>query len=411
MQVKRREKQILFLCICYFMYVFFYGIIVKITISNNLLFQIKTYIPEVLLLVIMIECVMQGKLHIKKATFYLLTYSILVFIFNLFSFGLNEQALYLVRDIYIPLFAFSFIIEANITEHGTEYFFNKIIPLLKIYLILGLTLAVIEQIRGWEWTSQFYTGYSFYGQDPYSKVKIAHNLGLLRAPSLSGNFATFGYYCLIADIIIRSRTKTTWKRLLWDVVALVCMVLATNKSAVVVFAVIIILGGTSAIRSKSARLNKFIIAGVIAIVLVYSVWLFGDNSDGSSYLTGLFQRFDVWDQLIDQVTWPEMLFPYRQFSYGTGAEGAIGFWDNTYFYFLFTQGVVGAALWFVILKDRYKNGMQAKDETIRLAVYYMTIAFLVLGITVNVTQGRGFFSLYLVFLGIARSIRGGYSKD
>ena len=186
------------------MYVFFYGIIVKITISNNLLFQIKTYIPEVLLLVIMIECVMQGKLHIKKATFYLLTYSILVFIFNLFSFGLNEQALYLVRDIYIPLFAFAFIIEAKITEYGTEYFFDKIIPLLKIYLVLGLTLAVLEQIRGWEWTSQFYTGYSFYGQDPYSKVKIAHNLGLLRAPSLSGNFATFGYYCLIADIIIRS---------------------------------------------------------------------------------------------------------------------------------------------------------------------------------------------------------------
>lgn len=36
----------------YIAYVFMYGLIVKFTISNSLLFKAKTYIPEVLLLFI-----------------------------------------------------------------------------------------------------------------------------------------------------------------------------------------------------------------------------------------------------------------------------------------------------------------------------------------------------------------------
>lgn len=53
-----------------------------------------------------------------------------------------------------------------------------------------------------------------------------------------------------------------------------------------------------------------------------------------------------------------------------------------------------------MLKDEYKKGMKVKDNTIKLSISYMTILLLVLGLTVNVTQGRGFFPLYLVFLGI-----------
>ena len=143
-----------------------------------------------------------------------------------------------------------------------------------------------------------------------------------------------------------------------------------------------------------------IIASVAAITLVVSFWLFGDNSEGAGYFTGLLERLNVWNELTDQVAWTEMLFPYRQFTYGTGAMGVVGFWDNTYFYFLFTQGIVGTVLWFVLLRKEYTKGMTLKHKELRLIVYYMTITFLVLSLTVNVTQGRGFFSLYLLLLGI-----------
>lgn len=405
MHIGRREKKILILCMCYFMYVFCYGIVIKLTISDSLLFQIKTFIPELLLLLVMVECMLQGKIHLNRVSFYLAVYSLVVFVFNLINFGLNEQSLYLIRDIYMPLFAFIFLMSANITEEGAEYFLTKMVPFLKVFLIAGLLLAVVEQMRGWEWTSQFYTGYTFYGQDSFSKVKIAHNLGLLRAPSLSGNFATFGYYCLIADIIIRARSSKIWKTILWDAITLACIVLATNKSAIVAFAIVLVLGGTSTIRSKSARLNKVIIAGVVGVALLSAVWLLGDNSDSAGYLTGLINRFDIWNRLSSQVEWTEALFPFRQFAYGTGAEGPVSFWDNTYLYSLFSQGIIGSALWFIVLKDEYKKGKKVKDNTIKLSISYMTILLLVLGLTVNVTQGRGFFSLYLVYIGIACAVQ------
>ena len=403
----RYEKSTINLCFIYIIYVFLYGIVIKITFLNSTLFQIKTYIPEAVLALIVLMGIFRNGIKLKRFLLPLLGYSAFVFLINLAIYGLSEQAFYWIRDLYIPLVAFCFLLMIKFSPNGITEFSRKLSVFFKIYLIAGLILALFQQLQGWEWASSFYTGYTFYGQDEVSKIKIAHNMGMLRAPSLSGNFATFGYYCLIAAIFINANKISFWKKLFWDIIALFCMVLATNKSAIVAFAVILVLKQTVDIREKSKKLNYIILVLIAGFLGITTILFFGDNSSEYSLLTSLFARFDVWEGILTDTSVLEAMFPYKQFMYGSGAEGGVSFFDNTYLYSIFTQGIIGTALWIYVLGKVYKSRMKRGSLMVRHYVYELTIALLVLGLTVNVTQGRGFFSLYLVLLAVGFSIVGG----
>lgn len=394
----RYEKSTINLCLAYIIYVFLYGVVIKITFLNSTLFQIKTYIPEALLAFIVMMGLLRNGIKLKGFLMPLLGYSVFVFLTNLIIYGLNEQALYWIRDLYIPLAAFGFLLMMKFSPDGMKQFSEKLVVFFKIYLIAGLVLALVQQFRGWEWSSSFYTGYTFYGKDEVSQIMIAHNMGLLRAPSLSGNFATFAYYCLIAAIFVEAKTTVFWKKLFWDIIALLCMVLATNKSSIVAFTVVLVLRQTVDFRKKSRRHNNIILVFIAVFLVITTTMFLGDNSSEQSVLTGLFARFDVWEGILTAASALETLFPYKQFMYGSGVEGGVGFFDNTYLYSLFTQGIIGTAIWVYVLGKVYKSRMKYGNLMVRHYVYELTIALLVLGFTVNVTQGRGFFSPYLVLL-------------
>ena len=397
--MRKEERYVLDICLFYIIYVFLYGIVIKLTISNGLIFQIKTYIPEFALGLITILSIIKNRFQIKRYMLVLLVYSLIVLIFNICLYGFNQQGLYSMRDIYIPMAAFCFI-GTKVSDKATQDFSNKIIIFFKCYLILGLFLAIMQQVKGWEWTSTFYTGYSFYGQDPISKIKIAHNFGLLRSPSLSGNFATFGYYCLIAVIYISSYTEKKLVRIFWDIIAIACMVLATNKSAVVAFGVILLLRQTVEVRKKSTRINRLIIVLLTGLIGASTLFLIGDNTNTNDIFTSLFERINVWKEILVGTSFWEVLFPYKQFTYGSGAEGGLGFWDNTYLYSLFTQGIVGTILWIQAIKRTYNLRLKEKNISVQHCVYELTVALLILGLTVNITQGRGFLAPYLLLISI-----------
>lgn len=45
----KNQKMKLNRCLLYIMFVFMYGMVIKLTMSNNILFQVKTYIPKMML--------------------------------------------------------------------------------------------------------------------------------------------------------------------------------------------------------------------------------------------------------------------------------------------------------------------------------------------------------------------------
>lgn len=52
--MRKEERYILDICLFYIISVFMYGIVIKLPISNALIFQIKTYIPEFALILLYI---------------------------------------------------------------------------------------------------------------------------------------------------------------------------------------------------------------------------------------------------------------------------------------------------------------------------------------------------------------------
>lgn len=403
--MRKIKRGILSLCLFYIIYVFLYGIVVKLSMPSEILFSLKTYVPEAILGIICVMAVLCNGSKIQTNSALLITWSVLVFIINVINYGAGESMFYLLRDIYIPMLTFCFIKNVGFNEEDVEKFQKRLASFSKMYLIVGLVLCIIQQIKGWEWTSAFYTGYSFYGQDSVSKVMIAHNLGLLRAPSLTGNFATFGFYCLICYAIITSFPMKKNRNFFWTILTAACLVLCTNKSALVGFGIVLLFRYTVDFRKKSFKKNGIIIAIACLIILGSGFFLIGDNnSTETNFFTGFMNRFDVWSGIFDEVSWTEMLFPYRQFMYSSSAQGGFSFWDNTYFYAIFSQGIIGTFLWvWAIGRTMKKQMLISKGSVNRAYLQPLIILLCTLSITVNITQGRGFLSEFLLLLGIGSS--------
>lgn len=61
----KNQKIKLNLCLLYIMFVFMYGIVIKLTMSNNILFQVKTYIPKMMLgLIAVLNIILLNILHL-----------------------------------------------------------------------------------------------------------------------------------------------------------------------------------------------------------------------------------------------------------------------------------------------------------------------------------------------------------
>lgn len=61
----KNQKMKLNLCLIYIMFVFMYGMVIKLTMSNNILFQVKTYIPKMMLgLIAVLNIILLNILHL-----------------------------------------------------------------------------------------------------------------------------------------------------------------------------------------------------------------------------------------------------------------------------------------------------------------------------------------------------------
>lgn len=61
----KNQKMKLNLCLLYIIFVFMYGMVIKLTMSNNILFQVKTYIPKMMLgLIAVLNIILLNILHL-----------------------------------------------------------------------------------------------------------------------------------------------------------------------------------------------------------------------------------------------------------------------------------------------------------------------------------------------------------
>lgn len=61
----KNQKMKLNRCLLYIMFVFMYGMVIMLTMSNNILFQVKTYIPKMMLgLIAVLNIILLNILHL-----------------------------------------------------------------------------------------------------------------------------------------------------------------------------------------------------------------------------------------------------------------------------------------------------------------------------------------------------------
>lgn len=384
----------------YIFIIYFYGLITKFTINNKFLFSIKTILPEFLLMTIICISILiilkKGTYKIKnKYLFLLICYIGLIFIMNLFTYPSINSVSFVIRDLLIPIVTLFCLNQIDFKKEELNKLINNLIKIFILFTITGFILAVVQKNMEWEWTSQFYTGYSFYGLDPYSKIKIWHTHGSLRVPSLTGNSVTFGVYNLVAFLfILKSDIKYRFKYLLL-IINILNILMATNKTAFIGLILILII-------DILKRLNKYLkINFIIFNIIVFAITLSIIINLEPNFLFSLKERFNYWILSFSYFPLYSILIPLNLFKITASADGFIAFMDNSYLYFFYSTGIIGV---FIILKTIYKMYVKNAKHNYEVIINYMVIVFFISSMLVNVTQGRAYFVNFCILVPLLKKL-------
>lgn len=366
--------------------VMFYGIIIKFTINYNILFTLKTIVPELILstiiLIISISTIKNKTLLKNKSFSLLIVYLVFIVIMNLFTLPTTVQILSVIKEFLLPIIVCYLISQVEFDKELIEIIFKRLSKILIIFTILGFILATIQLNKDWEWTSKFYTGYSFYGLDPYSKVKIWHTSGKLRVPSLTGNSASFGFYNVIAFIFIYKLNINKSYKVSILTMNILNILMSTNKTALI--SIISIICIILAKRFKNISKINFIICILFTCtILIYFILKYNLN-----LIFSMLERFKFWENTLTSIGFINLIIPLNLFNTTSAAQntGFLNTLDSTYIYMYLSIGFFGLILFiYNILKFMNKN---KNNEIVR----YMIITFFISSLTVNLTQGRAFFN-------------------
>lgn len=374
---------------------FFYGIIIKFTTWNSVLFEIKSFIPECILVAICVCLLLKNGLKFSIFNLFGIVWFILIVVLNIILIGLTSvEALYTFRDLIIPLFVAVFINSYSFQKTSLNDFMRFLIRLSVIYLISGAILGVIERIMGTEWTSSFYTGYVFYGNDDTSGVKISTVDGRIRAPGLTGNSASFAFYAVVSLLILWSdKRKNIISKLLCSACGIAIIWSTENKTAIIGLATIMLVW----IFYKGISNKKY-----VKITVLLSAILIVLGLCGIPYFISAFpsfqERLQLWGDVIKDINIIEFIFPYRAFLYGAGGGDFTSVLDNAYLYFLLSGGILGFAWIYLFAFKMTKTAIKDYGKSFLFVSFFVFL--LMSSVTTNVVQGRAFFSICFILLAL-----------
>lgn len=386
----KQEKSVVNLLLIYLVYIFFYGLIIKFTRGMGVLFTIKTYIPEILLLIIAAKCILITKgRSIRKFSLIGGFYFLCVLVIGFGYYGGSSDAFYLVRDLFLPIFVGIILARKDFHDETLTRFYSIFLKVCMAYLIIGAILGIVEYTNGWEWASRFYAGHTFYGTDAHTKVIITEAYGQLRAPGLTGNHVSFSYYALIAMIVVlASKSIGLFGKAFFMMCGIAILISTTNKTAIVCFALVLALY----VFRRLSKKWKYIMLGVTGIIAM--IYLSGHLS--SNVFLSTFARFDFWKTIKEYVNPIEILVPYKVFAYNPNASGVISFWDNTYLFLLFSTGVFGLIWIYLFCFKMYKKN---KGTQFGFMFEQMFLFLILASLFNNITNGRAYFTVFLIMNG------------
>lgn len=392
--ISKYEKIIEISVLMYFITIFFYGLLIKLTFNHSFLFNVKTILPEFFLIVIIITIlirVIKEGIYIKSTNITIFTgYIIIIMVMNLHSLPNTREINLFIRDILIPILVSFSIYQANLSKNTIRKITVNLFKISICFVIIGFILAIIQYINGFEWSSKFYTGYSFYGFDEVSKIKINNTLsGKFRVPSVTGSSATFGFYNILAIILLLNIGKKNIFKMIMLGMAVTNIILSTNKTALILFLVVL-----GVYLAKDIPKNLKVAIGCIffSFIIIYILILIKNDS---GIFFSLKERMNFWISIFKDNFNYKVIIPLNLYSFSAGGEGFTSVWDNTFLYVLFALGPIGFIL---IIMNIIISYSKAKQSDYKNIIIYLIIVFVIGSFTTNLTNGRCFFSIYLILI-------------
>lgn len=388
------KKNISYLVVTYIIVTFFYGIIIKFTFKTNMLFKFKTILPEVILSIIILLsliCILKSKRRLRnKWLFIFIIYSFVIIIINLFTRPSASEIAYVIRDVILPIITLYVLYNVDFTNQELKFILDKILIIMILFTILGFILMLLQHLLGWEWTSSFYTGYTFYGLDEASRIKVWFSKGdIIRPPSLTGNSGSNGIYNVISLIFIQQLIDKKRYKYPMVVLSCICTIMSTNKTAIVTLVIILVINKLSKLN-KILKINYIIITSIILTIILIPII---SNED---IIYSTLDRFNLWSENIVNIKAINFIIPINLFN--TTAVSNTGFLsvlDSSYLYFLLSFGIIGLILLVCNLIALYIT--KSNNSCIPR---YLILLFLLSSLMLNVTQGRGYFSIMCLLVPI-----------
>ena len=404
-----REKAVLCFMLIAVCWALLYGIIVKFTLGNSLLFALKTYVPEAMMLCSLLVAAFGGLLRgIDKRDVVLICLFGLSFCLGL-AFDDTSNAPVLFRDVYIPVFFLLLAVRIDFSDDSIDWFFGALTCLMILYVAGSLALYYVEARNGYDWTARFYTGYSFWGQDPVSKIQINSNGRFMRLPALTGSSVKSAMYAVLALTLFLSNKKLKgFFRIMMIVAAFVCVAIFNNRSSLLAAVVLI---AVALIRNISRGKGMALFLGIVIAVFGFAVLFFLQLGDGSALsLDSAFLRLEFWTGMFSEQGIANIILPVNVFSVSAGGSGIEGLnlttdWDNGFLYILFAFGVPIFVLLLAFFVRQWKaaetNSQSATRVLYAMLCRDLLIASAVIALSSNIFQGRSWFFMFVLVYCVA----------
>lgn len=416
MRIKNKsfDKVITNILILYFIFIFFYGIIIKITFPYKFLFTIKTIIPESLLFTICLLCVFKTK-KISKISFLAIIYFFMVLVLNLFTSYSTNSFMMTFRDVFIPIITGFLLSSISMSEESYYDFFKKITIVSVLAIIIGFILGILQYSRGWEWTSAWYTGYSFWGNDEVASMYIMTSGKHVRVPSVVGHNVKFAMATFFQILCVMSYFRVKIKnnknrKLIYNLIEKVSVLLgminifiSNNKTTFVICIILFVI----CLIKHSNRYSKIIITFTS---LVLGLYIYFELKASTDFLLSFFDRFSKWSLLFKQDIIGNLILPISTFNFAGNSDttvAVLNYWDNTYLYFIFAFGLLGLYLllyWLYAMSIGAHKICYSKGKMD--FIYYLALFTILSSFTTSIVLGRSFFNIYILTVAFLSNKKG-----
>lgn len=401
---KKSQKDVYLLVsisvIGYLSILLFYGFLRHIGLKNAFIEKISPFMAESFLLLIVFAWLLDGA-NIRKIWISFITYLIMVALVSILTAPTIKSVLLTVRNVLLPIMMLVCLSELHLSSSQIKKLMRRVRVIFVVFTIIGFIFANIQFTLGWEWTSKFFAGYSFWGTNEDQTVRIVQGWFGFNVLGTMGNAAIFGFYNGIAILIyLFYAFRRKIFNLLLISLSFYNILLSGNKTALLAIAILIFFKFLLSFSWKDKKLLFMIILPFI-ILLVGIIFLI--FRDGKFFYT--FQmRLELWGELLSNEDYAmNIIFPHNlfYFSAGAGNTGLISFWDNAYLYLLYSIGIVGIIFFlFVIFSTIKKIRAKTNNKFILYLMMYLAAGAL----TTCVFFGKNIMTLCMIFLGLFAAI-------